>query len=58
MEMAIRGNDSLYVVQKAFRFDTSKERIEEATRFLRAVLVCDTRTEVHPCPKLESVVTK
>lgn len=40
---AIRGNDSLYVVQKAFKFEPSKEPVTEWMQYLRRVVVCDTR---------------
>src|SRR5215470_9338421 len=38
---AIRGNDSLYVVQKAFRFEPSREQITTWVQYLRGVTVCD-----------------
>lgn len=47
---AIKGNDSLYVVQKAFRFDPNEDQRNETAKFLDAVSVCDARTDEHPCP--------
>jgi len=48
---ALRGNDSLYLVQKAFRFEPSKEQITTWIRFLKTVAVCDSRLPDRACPK-------
>lgn len=45
----ISGNDSLYVVQKAWSVDPDKQGIEKWSRFLRRVKVCDTRLPDRPC---------
>jgi hypothetical protein len=47
---AIQGNDSLYVVQKAFKFEPAQAQVIEWTRYLKSVSVCDTRGREHPCP--------
>ena len=47
---AIQGQDSFYVVQKAFKFDPSKEQIVQWTHYLKAVAVCDTRVKARACP--------
>jgi hypothetical protein len=47
---AIQGHDSFYVVQKAFKFDPSKDQIVQWTRYLKAVAVCDTRLKARACP--------
>jgi hypothetical protein len=52
---AIKGNDSFYVVQKAFKFDPSKEQIAQWMQYFRSVAVCDTRLADRPCPKLEKM---
>ncbi|HLN07995.1 MAG TPA: hypothetical protein VK281_03390 [Xanthobacteraceae bacterium] len=52
---AIRGNDSLYVVQKAFRFAPSKEQIVTWMAFLKDAKVCDTRLPDRPCPDVTPV---
>lgn len=52
---AIKGNDSFYVVQKAFRFDPANEQVVQWMGYFRSVFVCDTRLPEHPCPKLEKV---
>ncbi|MET0279288.1 MAG: hypothetical protein ABW198_13240 [Pseudorhodoplanes sp.] len=46
----IQGKDSFYVVQKAFRFQPDKEQIEQWSRYLRTVYVCDTRLADRSCP--------
>jgi hypothetical protein len=48
---AIKGNDSYYVVQKAFRFEPTDEQISRWVLYLRTVGVCDTRLADRPCPK-------
>jgi len=47
---AIRGKDSFYVVQKAFRFEPSQEQVVTWTKFLKNVGVCDTRVAARACP--------
>jgi hypothetical protein len=47
---AITGNDSFYVVQKAFKFEPSPEQVSEWSRYLRKVSVCDSRLADRPCP--------
>lgn len=49
---AIKGNDSFYMVQKAFKFEPDKAQIERWMRYLRTVTVCDTRLDDRPCPQL------
>lgn len=48
---AIKGNDSYYVVQKAFRFEPTDEQIARWVLYLRTVGVCDTRLADRPCPE-------
>jgi len=48
---AVQGNDSFYVVQKAFRFAPSKEQITRWVGYLKAAHVCDSRLPDRPCPK-------
>lgn len=47
---AIGGNDSLYVVQKAFKFMPSKEQIDRWMQYLKKAAVCDTRRPDRSCP--------
>jgi hypothetical protein len=48
---AIAGKDSFYVVQKAFRFQPDKPQVEQWSRYLRGVSVCDSRVPERACPK-------
>lgn len=50
---AIKGNDSFYVVQKAFKFAPSKEHVIQWMQYFRSVMVCDTRLADRACPKFE-----
>jgi len=52
---AIKGNDSFYVVQKAFKFKPPEEQIPKWMQYLRSVIVCDARRNDHPCPKVGKV---
>lgn len=47
---AIQGNGSFYVVQKAFKFDPSKEQVVKWTGYLKKVTVCDSRLPDRACP--------
>ena len=49
---AIRGKDSFYVVQKAFRFQPAEEQVVRWTQYLREVQVCDARVPDQKCPDL------
>ncbi len=48
---AIKGADSFYMVQKAFKFAPSKEQETKWLAYLRDVWVCDTRVAARACPK-------
>ena len=48
---AIQGNDSFYVVQKAFKFAPSQVQIVQWTLYLKSVGVCDSRLPDRACPK-------
>ena len=45
---AIKGNDSFYVVQKAFAYNPSNEEIIDSMKYLKKIYVCDTNN----CPKV------
>jgi hypothetical protein len=51
---AIAGDDSFYVIQKAFRFLPSQQQIHPWMLFLRDVVVCDSRLPDHPCPVVKT----
>jgi hypothetical protein len=45
----IKGNDSLYVVQKAFKFDPTPEQVTTWVTYLKSIQVCDTRIPERAC---------
>ncbi len=47
---AIAGNDSFYVVQKAFKFEPSPEQLTQWLGYLNKVSVCDTRLPERQVP--------
>lgn len=50
---AVQGNDSFYLVQKAFKLLPTADQIVHWTRYLQGVSVCDTRLADRPCPPLK-----
>lgn len=48
---AIQGVDSLYVVQKAYKFTPSKQQEEQWLGYLQNVSVCDSRVPERACPQ-------
>jgi len=46
----IQGNDSLYLVQVAFRHEPSNDEITQWTKYLKQVEVCDSRIAEQACP--------
>lgn len=50
---AIKGNDSFYVVQKAFRFLPEPDQVVRWTQYLRSIQVCDGRLPDRSCPKVQ-----
>jgi hypothetical protein len=48
---AIAGNDSFYLVQKAFKFEPTKEQVDRWMHYLKSVAVCDTRLPARACPQ-------
>ncbi|MGB6538969.1 MAG: hypothetical protein WBF58_23760 [Xanthobacteraceae bacterium] len=48
---AIAGNDSFYLVQKAFKFEPTKDQVVHWMGYLKTVAVCDTRLPERACPQ-------
>ena len=48
------GNDSLYVVQKAFKFAPSRDQFVQWMKYLRSVAVCDSRLADRACPQAKN----
>jgi hypothetical protein len=51
---AMQGNDSFYLVQKAFKFQPSKAQIDTWMAYFKKVSVCDSRRPDHPCPTVKN----
>ena len=49
---AMKGNDSFYVVQKAFKSEPTKEQIVQWSNYFKKITVCDTRIPERMCPKV------
>ena len=52
MVKAIAGNDALYVVQKAWRYEPTDIQIQDWSKLVSQVFLCDNKNEAAPCPKL------
>jgi hypothetical protein len=48
---AVQGNDSFYVVQKAFKFTPSKDEVVQWMKYLHSIAVCDSRLADSACPQ-------
>jgi hypothetical protein len=51
---AIAGNDSFYLVQKAFKFEPDKAQLDRWMAYLKSVSVCDTRIAARACPPVRN----
>ncbi|WP_226646494.1 hypothetical protein [Microbulbifer variabilis] len=50
LQLAIKGRDNVYHLQKIWRGDVSKEEMENWAKNFREVYVCDTRKKEKQCP--------
>lgn len=50
---AMQGNDSFYMVQKAFKFEPSQEQVGKWMAYLRQASVCDSRLADRACPTVK-----
>jgi hypothetical protein len=50
---AIKGNDALYSIQRAWRAIPSREDVNDVMHAMGKVIVCDTRAPEHPCPSYD-----
>jgi hypothetical protein len=46
----IGGQDAVYIVSRAFRFEPSREQLKQAIEDVRDSFVCDPRAKEHACP--------
>jgi hypothetical protein len=51
---AMQGNDSFYVVQKAFKFRPSNDEVVQWMKYLRSIAVCDSRLPDRACPQTKN----
>jgi hypothetical protein len=51
---AIKGTDGIYLVQKAFAYAPNSDQVEQAFDYLASVYICDTRSNDHPCPDVDT----
>ena len=49
---AIQGNDSLYLVHKAFKSEPTKEQMAIWIKYLKDAIVCDSRLSDRKCPQV------
>ena len=49
----VQGNDSFYVVQKAFKFSPTKDQFTQWVGYLGTVSVCDLRLRDRQCPRTD-----
>ena len=52
MVKAISGNDALYIVQKAWRYEPTDIQMQDWSNLVSQVFLCDTRNKSAPCPKV------
>lgn len=50
---AIKGNDSFYVIQKAWRSEPLQQDVSKWMKQLRKIQVCDTRIPERKCPSFK-----
>jgi hypothetical protein len=50
---AIEGNDSFYIVQKAFKFTPNNVQVARWVKYLKGVRVCDSRLADRACPQVK-----
>jgi len=56
MFRAIKGNGSLYLVQRAIRSTGTPDEVERLKRYLAEVSVCEAGSRDHPCPDLKPML--
>ena len=52
MIKVISGNDALYVIQKAWKYEPTDVQIQDWSKSVSKVFLCDSRNKSAPCPKL------
>ena len=52
MIKVISGSDALYIIQKAWKYEPSDAQIQDWSKSVSRVFLCDSRNVSAPCPKL------
>ena len=52
MIKVISGNDALYLIQKAWRYEPTNSQIQDWSKLVSKVFLCDSRNKNAPCPKI------
>ena len=52
MVKVISGNDGLYIIQKAWKYEPDDAQIQDWSKSVSQVFLCDSRNDSAPCPKL------
>ena len=52
MIKVISGNDALYIIQKAWKYEPNDTQIQDWSKSVSQVFLCDSRNNYAPCPKL------
>ena len=50
MIKVISGNDALYLIQKAWRYEPTNSQIQDWSKLVSKVFLCDSRNKNAPCP--------
>ena len=52
MIKVISGKDALYLIQKAWRYEPTNSQIQDWSKLVSKVFLCDSRNKNAPCPKI------
>ena len=52
MIKVISGNDAFYIIQKAWRYEPTNSQIQDWSKLVSKVFLCDSRNKNAPCPKI------
>ena len=52
MIKVISGKDALYIIQKAWKYEPTDAQIQDWSKSVSQVFLCDSSNDSAPCPKL------
>ena len=58
MFRAIKGNQDLYLVQRAVRSLPAQDQLERIKQYLGSANVCEAGSSAHPCPALQGPIAR